>query len=63
MITIYKYYIKSRKRVDILCPDDSSVKAKSLVSLCASWENVILEMQHSTTRQAKQKISTKPDRQ
>jgi len=37
------------------------VKAKSQVSLYASWGNLILKMQHSTTRQAKQKISSNLD--
>jgi len=39
-----------------LCPADPSVKAKSQVSLYASWGHLILKMQHSTTTQAKQKI-------
>ena len=33
------------------------MKAKSQVFLYASWGNLILKMQHGTTRQAKQKIS------
>jgi len=57
MITICKYYIKPRYGVTRLCPAYLSVKAKSQVFLCASWENLILEMQHSTTRLAKEKIS------
>jgi len=40
-----------------LCPADPSVKAKSQIFLYASWGNLILKMQHSMTRQAKQKIS------
>ena len=49
------------KGVNILCPADPSVKAKSQVFLFASWGNFILKMQHSTTRQAKQKISANLD--
>ena len=37
------------------------MKAKSQVSLYASWGHLILKMHHSTTRQAKQKISTNHD--
>ena len=63
MITIFKYYILNHDKVsvNILCPDDPSVKAKSQVSLYASWGNLILKMQHIATRQAKQKISTNLD--
>jgi len=44
-----------------LCPADPSVKAKSQVSLYVSWGHVILNMQYSTTGQAKQKISANLD--
>jgi len=37
------------------------VKAKSQVYLSASLGKLILKMQHSTTRQAKQKISANLD--
>ena len=47
--------------VNTLCSADASVKAKSQVSLDASWGHLILKMQHSTTRQAKQKISANID--
>jgi len=47
--------------VNILCPADPSVKAKSQVYLSASCGKLILKMQHSTTRQAKQKISANLD--
>ena len=42
--------------VNILCSADPSVKAKAQISLYASWGNSVLKMQHSTTRQEKQKI-------
>ena len=42
-------------------PTDPSVKAKSQVCLYASWGHLILKMQHSTTRQSKQKFSPNPD--
>jgi len=45
----------------MLCPADPSVKAKFQVFLYASWGNLILKMQHSTTRQAKEKISANID--
>jgi len=32
-----KYYIKPQQDVNILCPADLSVKAKSQVYLCVSW--------------------------
>jgi len=38
-----------------------SVKAQSQVSFCASRGHLILKMQHSTTRQGKQKISANLD--
>jgi len=41
-----------------LCP---SVKAKSQVSLYASWGNLNFKMQHSTTRQAEQKTCANHD--
>jgi len=47
--------------VGILCSADPSVKAKSQVSLYASWGCLILKMQHSTTRQTKQKICANLD--
>ena len=47
--------------VGILCSADPSVKAKSQVSLYASWGHLILKMQHRNTRQAKQKISANLD--
>jgi len=44
-------------KVSIHCaPTDPSVKAKSQVCLYANWVHLILKVQHSTTRQSKQKI-------
>jgi len=49
-------------KVSIYCvPTDHSVKAKSQICLYASWEHLILKMQHSTTKQSKQKISPNLD--
>jgi len=46
--------------VSILCSADPSVKAKSQVSIYASWGHFILKMQHTTTRQTN-KICANPD--
>jgi len=61
MNNICKYYIKPRQGDNILCPADPSLKAKSQVFICASWGKLILKMQRSTTRQAKEKISANLD--
>jgi len=54
----YAKTILNHDKVSIYCaPTDPSVKAKSQVCLYASWGHLILKMQHSTTRQSKQKIS------
>ena len=61
MITMCKYYFKSREGASILCTTDPSVKAKSQVSLYASLGNLIVKIQHSTRRQAKKKICANLD--
>jgi len=54
----YANTTSNHDKVSIYCaPTDPSVKAKSQVCLYASRGHLILKMQHSTTRQSKQKIS------
>ena len=63
IITICKYMIGSWWCVNrsILCPSVPSVKSKSQVYFCASYEYLTLRISHNTTWKSKQKICTNFD--
>ena len=64
MITICKYYIKSKIRCQYTVPCWPLILSESKVVSApsnASWGNLILKMQHNTSKQAKQKISANLD--